>query len=74
MMRRNVSFYDNILRCCNKFGFERLLNLALSKRKHVVNHYSEHPIEFKSLTFSGRCRKTRIIDTIEDLVQRLIRS
>ena len=55
-------FYDNILRCCNKFGFERLLNLALSKRKHVVNHYSEHPIEFKSLTFSGRCRKTRIID------------
>ena len=62
MMRRNVSFYDNILRCCNKFGFECLLNLALSKRKHVVNHYSEHPIEFKSLTFSGRCRKTRIID------------
>ena len=37
-------FYDNILRCCNKFGFERLLNLALSKRKRVVNHYSEHPI------------------------------
>ena len=55
-------FYDNILRCCNKFGFERLLNLALSKRKRVVKHYSEHPIEFKSLTFSGRCRKTRIID------------
>ena len=55
-------FYNNILRCCNKFGFERLLNLALSKRKRVVKHYSEHPIEFKSLTFSGRCRKTRIID------------
>ena len=55
-------FYDNILRCCNKFGFERLLNLALSKRKRVIQHYSEHPIEFKPLTFSGRCRKTRIID------------
>ena len=55
-------FYNNILRCCNKFGFERLLNLALSKRKRVVKHYSEHPIEFKSLTFSGRCRKKRIID------------
>ena len=55
-------FYSNILRCCEKFGFERLLNLALSKRKRVVKHYSEHPIEFKSLTFSGRCRKTRIID------------
>ena len=55
-------FYNNILRCCDKFGFERLYNLALSKRKRVVKHYSEYPIEFKSLTFSGRCRKTRIID------------
>lgn len=55
-------FYNNILRCCNKFGFERLYNLALSKRKSIVKHYSEYPIEFKSLTFSGRCRKTRIID------------
>ena len=52
-------FYSNILRCCEKFGFERLYNLALSKRKHTVKHYSESPIEFKSLTFSGRCRKTR---------------
>lgn len=55
-------FYNNILRCCEKYGFERLLNLALSKRKHIVKHYSESPIEFKSLTFNGRCRKTRIID------------
>lgn len=55
-------FYSNILRCCEKFGFERLYTLALSKRKRIVKHYSESPIEFKSLTFSGRCRKTRIID------------
>ena len=55
-------FYNNILRCCEKYGFERLYNLALSKRKRVVKYYSEYPIEFKSLTFSGRCRKTRIID------------
>ena len=55
-------FYNNILRCCSKFGFERLYNLALSKRKHIIRHYSEHPIEFKSLSFSGRCRKKRIID------------
>ena len=55
-------FYNNILRCCNKFGFERLYKLALSKRKHIVKHYSEYPIEFKSLTFCGRCRKTKIID------------
>jgi transposase len=55
-------FYNNILRCCEKYGFERLFKLALSKRKRIVKHYSEYPIEFKSLTFSGRCRKTRIID------------
>ena len=55
-------FYNNILRCCDKYGFERLYKLALSKREHIVKHYSEYPIEFKSLTFSGRCRKTRIID------------
>ena len=55
-------FYSNILRCCENYGFERLYNLALSKRKRIVKHYSESPIEFKSLTFSGRCRKTRIID------------
>lgn len=55
-------FYNNILRCCEKFGFERLYNLALSKRKRIVKHYSEYHIEFKSLTFSGRCRKTKIIE------------
>ena len=55
-------FYNNILRCCEKYGFERLYNLALSKRKRIVKHYSGYLIEFKSLTFSGRCRKTKIID------------
>ena len=55
-------FYKSILRCCDKFGFERLYNLALSKRKRIIKHYSEHPIEFKSLTFNGRSRKKRIID------------
>ena len=55
-------FYNNILRCCEKFGFERLYNLALSKRKRIVKRYSEYPIEFKSLAFSGRSRKTNIID------------
>ena len=59
---KKCEFYNNILRCCNKFGFERLYNLALSKREHIVKYYSEYPIEFKSLIFSGRCRKTRIID------------
>ena len=55
-------FYNNILRYCEKFGFERLYVLALSKRKRIVNKYAHNPIEFRSLTFSGRCRKKRIID------------
>ncbi len=55
-------FYNNILRCCEKYGFERLYKLALSKRKRIINKYANIPIEFRSLTFSGRCRKKRIID------------
>lgn len=38
------------------------MKLALGKRTRIVKHYAEHPILFKSLTFGGRCRKTRIID------------
>ena len=55
-------FYNNILRCCKKYGFERLYALALSKRKRILSRYVNNPIEFKSLTFSGRCRKKKIID------------
>jgi transposase len=55
-------FYENILNCCTKFGFERLYSLALQKRTRVIKKYSGHPIEFKSLTFSGRCRKSKIVD------------
>ncbi len=55
-------FYNNILRCCDKFGFDRLMELALRKRNRIIKRYSEHPIEFRSLSFGGRCRKTRIID------------
>ena len=54
-------FYNNILRCCKKFGFERLYKLALSKRKHILKRYSEYPIEFKSLSFGGKSRKKYII-------------
>lgn len=55
-------FYNNIIRCCEKFGFERLYALALSKRKRMLNKYANNSIEFRSLSFSGRCRKKRIID------------
>ena len=49
------AFYNNILRCISKFGLYRLLSLTLSRRNRVIKHYSDKPIEFKSLTFSGRC-------------------
>ena len=34
--KKKKSFYTNILRCCNKFGFERLYNLALEKRNRII--------------------------------------
>ena len=55
-------FYVNILKCCEKYGFERLYSLALNKRKRILNKYANTPIEFKSLTFGGRSRKKRILD------------
>ena len=54
-------FYENILSCCVKYGFERLYRLALARRGRIVRKYARKPVEFKSLTFSGRSRKTRII-------------
>ena len=58
---KKKKFYNNILNCINKFGFERLFNLALSKRNRIIKHYQKKIIEFNSLTFSGRCRKIDII-------------
>ena len=58
---KKIAYYRNIIRCCNKFSFERLLNLAISKRERIIKIYAEKPIEFKSLSFSGRCRKKKII-------------
>lgn len=59
---KKIDYYNNILRCINKFGFDRLMNLATSKRQRVIKHYSKKSIEFKSLTFRGRSRKTKILD------------
>lgn len=59
---KKKDYYNNILRCINKFGFDRLMCLALSKRQQVIKHYSRKPIEFKSLTFRGRSRKVKIVD------------
>ena len=39
-----------------------MYNLALAKRKRILNHYADKPIEFKSLSFGGRSRKKCIVD------------
>ena len=59
---KKKDFYSNILRLCDKFGFDRLYRLAVSKRQRMMVRYSNNPIVFKSLTFRGRSRKVRIID------------
>lgn len=58
---KKVSFYKEILHYINKFGFERLMRVALQRRNLIMDRYSKKPIEFKSLTFGGRSRKTDII-------------
>ena len=55
-------FYKTILGEIEKFGFDRLYALALSRRERIYKKYTEHPIVFKSLTFRGRSRKKLIID------------
>ena len=57
-------FYRAILRCIAKFGFDRLMRLALSRRKAAFSEYIERgKITFESLTFSGRSRiKRPIVD------------
>ena len=54
-------FYQNILDKCNKFGFDRLMKLAMLLRTRTLKRYC-NPITFKSLTFTGRSRKKLIVD------------
>lgn len=59
---KKKEYYQSILDCISKFGFTRLMALAMQKRAYAIAKYSVHPIEFKSLTFSGRSRKKKILD------------
>ena len=54
-------YHQTIIDVIEKFGFERLYKLALSKRERTFNYYASKPIEFKSLTFRGRSRKQQIV-------------
>lgn len=57
-------FYRTILEKIRKFGFDRLMRLALSRRTSVFTEYEKRgKITFESLTFSGRSRiKRPIVD------------
>ena len=59
-------FYATLLDTIHKFGFTRLFALALSKRNRIIKYYSEHPIEFKSLSFRGRSRLRDDIVSLND--------
>ena len=59
---KKKEYYQSILACITKFGFARLMALAMQKRTHAIAKYSTRPIGFKSLTFSGRSRKKKILD------------
>lgn len=55
-------FYRAILEKIHKFGFDRLMRLALSRREKVFAEYEKRgQITFESLTFGGRSRITRPI-------------
>jgi len=59
---KQKKLYQCVLDCSKKFSFERLYRLSQQRKTRTIEHYAEYSIEFKSLTFSGRCRKTKIID------------
>lgn len=62
LKQSQIDFYKNILDKCDKFGFNRLLDIALRKRFRVLSKYANKPIEFKSLSFNGRSRRKFIVD------------
>ena len=47
--------YAHILDYINRFGFDRLMKLAIDKRTEVLSRYEE-PIKFISMSFRGRSR------------------
>ena len=67
-------FYADVLDTIYKFGFTRLFALAMSKRNRIIKYYSEHPIEFKSLSFRGRSRLKDDIVSMNDNKKSIINS
>lgn len=64
--QKKEAFYAMLLDTIYKFGFTRLFAIATSKRNRIIQHYSERPIEFKSLSFRGRSRLSDDIVSMND--------
>lgn len=58
-----IRFYRTVIAMIDKFGLERLLAVAIMRRKNTLKRYSR-AIEFKSLNFRGRSRISRDIVSI----------
>ena len=71
---KKEKFYATVLDHIYKYGLSRLLKLALSRRERVIRHYSEHSINFTSLTFRGRSRLTSDIVSYNDNFNSIIKS
>lgn len=67
-------FYATVLDAIYKFGFTKLFALAMSKRNRIIERYSEHPIEFKSLSFRGRSRLSEDIVSMNENMKSVINS
>lgn len=72
--KNKEKFYGNILDHIYKYGFGRLMQLALSKRNRIIKKYSEYPIFFDSKTFRGRSRLTTDIVSYNDNFNSIINS
>ena len=51
-----ICFYKELVRCCDKFTFKRLYNLAMTRKELLFARYNQCPIKFESLTFGTTSR------------------
>ena len=55
-----IDFYKVMLGYFETIGFDRLYKLALARRENIIKKNNK-PIEYKSLTFSGRTQRKHIL-------------
>lgn len=48
-------FYENVIKYIDKFGYEKLMRIALQRRDVMIKRYNKEAINFKSLSFRGYC-------------------